>query len=444
MRHTIALRGLGRRGFATVVDSGSKTKIASIEVPTAKTASISIVVPAGSRYEARSGTAAALAASAFKTTATSSSLRTVRDAELHGGVLSTTLGRETLTYTAEFLQGDEAKFLDILVQTAFNVHFPRHDYQEYVLPALQAAWAHHTHDPVSLALEQAHQLAFRSSPLANSVFSSHGPHLEELGVAAFSIRTALSGNATFIYRGPAGFDTSAFTSAFEAVQTRVQRVVEREMQAVGVSQLPEHLVALSKTTPTVFGGSNRIQSSHGPQTVFVGFAAAGAPTPALATVAASLSPASHLKWTAHASAFAEGVPTGVEIKQVYSPYSDAALLGFTIQGSSVSGVKEAAKTVVSKLKATKVKPDQLTLAKTKAKFALAQQLDTRDGAVSHIGSKLLAGATSVPTADALFSEIDSVNAATFDKAASTLLGAKPIYVAVGDTAELPWEDEIGL
>ena len=42
-----------------------------------------------------------------KNTAQKSALRIARESELYGGVLSTTLGREHLAITAEFLKGDE-------------------------------------------------------------------------------------------------------------------------------------------------------------------------------------------------------------------------------------------------------------------------------------------------------------------------------------------------
>jgi hypothetical protein len=39
-----------------------------------------------------------------------SSLRTVRMAELYGGILSSSLSREHITFTAEFLRGEEYVF----------------------------------------------------------------------------------------------------------------------------------------------------------------------------------------------------------------------------------------------------------------------------------------------------------------------------------------------
>jgi ubiquinol-cytochrome c reductase core subunit 2 len=42
-----------------------------------------------------------------QSTSTRSALGTVRESELYGGVLSTSLSREHLAMTAEFLRGDE-------------------------------------------------------------------------------------------------------------------------------------------------------------------------------------------------------------------------------------------------------------------------------------------------------------------------------------------------
>ena len=114
------------RRFATVVDSaGVKVAAADNGEPTT---AVTVLVKAGSRYEPKPGVAHALKNYAFKvsfphrpetaggishaglvsqSTDKRSTLGTVREAELYGGVLSSSLSREHLAVTAEFLRGDE-------------------------------------------------------------------------------------------------------------------------------------------------------------------------------------------------------------------------------------------------------------------------------------------------------------------------------------------------
>ena len=116
------------RRYATVVDSaGVKVAAADNGEPTT---AVTVLVKAGSRYETKPGVAHALKNFAFKvglrgrvcavggtllttervllqSTDKRSTLGTIREAELYGGILSSSLSREHLAVTAEFLRGDE-------------------------------------------------------------------------------------------------------------------------------------------------------------------------------------------------------------------------------------------------------------------------------------------------------------------------------------------------
>ena len=87
------------------------------------TSSVTLFVKAGSRFQSKAGVANALKNFAFKvrscllsqkhryietvkSTKNRSAIGTVRQSELYGGVLSSSLGREHLSLTAEFLPQD--------------------------------------------------------------------------------------------------------------------------------------------------------------------------------------------------------------------------------------------------------------------------------------------------------------------------------------------------
>ena len=54
----------------------------------------------------------------FQSTAKRTALGTVRESELYGGVLTSSLGREHLAVTAEFLRGDEWVLIYISIVTS--------------------------------------------------------------------------------------------------------------------------------------------------------------------------------------------------------------------------------------------------------------------------------------------------------------------------------------
>ena len=202
----------------------------------------------------------------------------------------------------------------------------------------------------------------------------------------------------------------------------------------------------------------------GPQTVFIGYGVTGAPSAELATLAAYLNPAPSVKWAkgASTSPLSSAIPEGASVQVVYLPYSDASLIGLLVQAETVEGVTAAGKAAVAALKkaAQGVKEEEVAAAVAKAKFAAASATDGREGIVKAVGAQIFSG-----TASSSLAAFDAVNASAFTKvrsavsmvegkmltilfpflqAASSLVSAKPTYVAVGNVATLPYADELGL
>jgi ubiquinol-cytochrome c reductase core subunit 2 len=126
--------------------------------------------------------------------------------------------------------------------------------------------------------------------------------------------------------------------------------------------------------------------------VFIGFGATGEPSGELATLAAHLSPQPSIKWSKGISSIASTIPEGTSVQSVYLPYSDATLVGLLVQGQTAAGVKEASKAAVQALKGAAatggVSPEELKKAIAKAKFAAANALDSREGLLSVLGTKV--------------------------------------------------------
>ncbi|KAF8170779.1 Metalloenzyme, LuxS/M16 peptidase-like protein [Pholiota molesta] len=407
------------RSFATVVDSAG-VKVAAID-HNQPTSSVTLFVKAGSRFEPKEGVANALKNFAFKSTTQRTAIGTVRESELYGGLLSSTLGREHLALTAEFLRGDAPYFVDVLTSFITSANFTRHEFEEYVAPLVDADTTTVTHDPATRAVDAAHYLAFRSG-LGSSLFAPEHNSVTVNDVKSFASSAFHKGNIAVI---GTGIDQATLSEL-------VQKAFAKAKAAAPTS------APASK----YFGGETRLTGNGGPQTVFIGFGTAGPSSPELATLAAHLSPTPSVKWSKGTSPLT-AVPEGTSAIPVHLAYSDATLFGLLVQGSTVEGVKEAGKIAVSALKAAAqgIKAEELTSAKAKAKFAAASAVDTREGLVSALGSKIFSD--KVTSLDATLSSLDGVNATAFSKAAATLLKAKPTYVTIGE-AHLPFVDELGL
>ncbi|KAJ6591689.1 Metalloenzyme, LuxS/M16 peptidase-like protein [Mycena vulgaris] len=409
---------LARRSFATVVDTAG-FKVAAVD-SNQPTVAVTFLAKAGPRYQQKPGVAHALKNFAFKSTADRSALGTVRESELYGGVLSSTLSREHLALTAEFLRGDEEFFVNVLASVIASTKFTRHEYEELVLPTIESEVNALHADPATHAIELAHALAFRSG-LGASLFAAPHTAVTAHDVQQFAATAFASGN--FAVLGT-GISQSALSSLVKAALK------------------PNSTTAPTTTSSAYFGGETRLETHGSPQTLFIGFGAAGSPAPELAALAAYLDPNPSVKWARSSSPMLQAENTSVQV--VYLPYSDAALVGLLIQGSTTEGVRVAGKAAVAALKGSSgVKAEELKSAVAKAKFRLASSVDGRAGLLDVLGSKVLAGLTET-SLEASISALDKVTAAGFTKAATALVKSKPTFVAIGDTQTLPYADELGL
>ncbi|KAJ7733256.1 Metalloenzyme, LuxS/M16 peptidase-like protein [Mycena maculata] len=417
----VCARRFASRSFATVVETGG-LKVAAID-SNQPTVSITFLAKAGPRYQPKPGVAHALKNFAYKSTEDRSALGTVRESELYGGVLSSTLSREHLALTAEFLRGDEEFFVDVLASVIASSKYTRHEFEELVLPTIESEVNALHADPATHALELAHALAFRSGLGASLFAAPHTPITAE-DVAEFA-KTAFS---------PANLAVLGTGISQSTLSSLVAAALER--------RTAEAVTPPTTTTSGYFGGESRLETHGTPQTIFIGFGAPGTPAPELAALAAYLDPNPAVKWSRGSSPMLQSPETSVQA--VYLPYSDAALVGLLIQGPSVEGVRAASKAAVAALKGTAgVKAEELKAAVSKAKFRMASTADARAGVVEVLGSKVLSGSSETSLETSL-SALDKVTASGFAKAATALVKSKSTFVALGDTQALPYADELGL
>ncbi|KAG0026611.1 ubiquinol-cytochrome c reductase core subunit 1, partial [Podila clonocystis] len=161
-----------KAGYATAVSKTSNgVKIAALD-ESSPTASVSLVINAGSRFEPKdkAGIAHFVKNYGFKNNGKRSAFRIARETELVGGVLSSNLGRETISFTAECLKEDVPYFVevfgDLVAQTKFT------DHELHSVASEVAAECHLAESTPEIAVIDAlHSAAFRNG-LGNSVYAA--------------------------------------------------------------------------------------------------------------------------------------------------------------------------------------------------------------------------------------------------------------------------------
>ncbi|PCH43260.1 LuxS/MPP-like metallohydrolase [Wolfiporia cocos MD-104 SS10] len=407
------------RNYASVVDTAG-VKVAAVDNGE-PTSAVTFLVKAGSRFESKPGVAHALKGFAYKSTNKRSFLGTVREAELYGGVLSTSLSREHLALSAEFLRGDESFFVDVLSSFVTSAKYTRHELDEYVAPVCEAESTTALANPATRALDLAHLLAFRAG-LGSSPYTSPGAHVSVEDVKAFAKSVFTPGNIAVLGTGISS--------------EKLQTLLAQSLGGLSSASAP------TSAPSAYFGGETRVEAHGAPETVFIGFGAAGVPSAELAVLAAHLNPKPSVKWAQGLSPIAVKLPQGTSVQSVLLPYSDASLFGLLVQGPTTAAVKEAGKAAVTALKtAGEIQGEELKKAVAKAKFAAASSVDYRDGLAFALGAKALGSFASL---DGTLSNLEKVEASAYSKATASLLKSKPTYVVVGDIKSLPYADELGL
>ncbi|GAA5910276.1 hypothetical protein JCM8208_003492 [Rhodotorula glutinis] len=416
------------RSYATPAFEKAANGIAVAAADEGKpTSSISVIARAGSRFEPAPGVAHVLKNSVFKATNKRSQIRLVRETEALGGVLSTSLSREHLVLTAEFLRGDEAYFAEALGDAISEAKLPLHEYHEEVVPAVQAEYEQLIHDSGVYAFDLAHQLAFRNG-LGNSLFAS--PH------TAVDHSTAVS----FAKQSFAPSNIAVYGSNIDAgkLSSLVGEFFSTSSAAGGASQ--------QQQGSQYFGGEVRIPATaHAAlDQLLVAFKGASRSEVEYAVLALLLGGESSVKWGQGATPLAKLSTSTSSAKAFNAAYSDAGLFGISVQAKSADVADVASKAVAAlKQAAQGVSDEALKQAVAKAKFAAAAALETKAGQVALVGEHVASNGKA-PSLEDVFAKLDKVTAESLAKAAKSALESKPTTVAVGNTHVLPYSDSIGL
>jgi ubiquinol-cytochrome c reductase core subunit 2 len=229
-------------------------------------------------------------------------------------------------------------------------------------------------NPRILALDVAHQLAFRRG-LGNSLFASaHSPVTAEQVRDYAQQAFAKSNLAVF----GTGISTETLTKAVGS--------------AFGSSSSAASGSSLSGSATQYYGGEQRLpldaHSSGSQPAMVIAFGSNSAPTPELSVLSHLLGGTSGLKWAPGVSPLslaADKIP-GASAKAFVLPYSDAGLFGVVITAPTSEGVKSLSSEVVGLVQGLQkeVKEEELKRAIAKAKFEAASATETRDGLLTTV------------------------------------------------------------
>lgn len=359
---------------------------------------LSVFLKAGSRYETVPGASHVLKNFVLKDSGKRSGLRLQREAELLGGKLATSLGREDLVITAKFLREDLPYFAEALAAQLTQPAFKPYQLVEEVIPLTRLEYSKFQSNSAALALDNAHEVAFRSG-LGNSLVAT-----PETPVSLENVKELAS---------------KAFTS--DSVTIAAKNVDSSDLEKfVGDAFILPAGAAPSTPRSSLYGGEVRVKSA-GPQSVVLAYPLEK-PLPCLEALKYVLSSVP-VKWSTgtgllNAAAYEKNV--SVDVNQHI--YSDAALFTVSLTGTDPAAVGEIAKLASSSIAAIGSKGlsgDVATRAIAQAKFAQAE---------------------TVPYFAPL--DLSSVSASSIKAAAKVASGGKKVLSVVGKTNILPHVDEL--
>ncbi|KAG0001645.1 ubiquinol-cytochrome c reductase core subunit 1 [Entomortierella chlamydospora] len=417
-----------KAGYATAITKTSNgVKVAALD-ESSPAASVSLVINAGARFEPKdkAGLSHFVKNFGFKNNGKRSAFRITRETELVGGVLSSDLGRETVTFTAECLKEDVPYFVeifgDLVSQTKFNEH-EFHAVANEVAAECTVAEA----SPEVTVIEALHNAAFRNG-LGNPIYAAPYSDITTEDLRKFAVDNFVGNKISLVATGISEAELKSLAdSAFSNVASGSASVTE---------------------ATKYYGGDVRVAHNSPVGHVAVAFqgAAAGTPDFYTAQVLRSLLGGDRfVKWSTSGvsplAAAASKIGHGAQISAFNFGYSDAGLFGVYAQADHES-VTEAAKAAVASLKAASkaVSAEEFKRALAQAKFETASRFETRASTTEILAAQAIQG-QKVDASESL-AALDKVQAGDVSKLAAKLLSSKPTTVVLGKTSELPYGDAL--
>ncbi|KAF2688923.1 LuxS/MPP-like metallohydrolase [Lentithecium fluviatile CBS 122367] len=439
-----AVRPAQRRGLAAPASGSFQyqsgdaqgVKFASRDLA-GPTTTLALVAKAGTRYQPLPGLTEGLQNFAFRSTERRSTLRIVRESELLGAELNSYHTRENLVLEAKFLRDDLPYFVELFGEVAASTKYLPHVYLEEVLPLIQFAHKRFLANPLDMAINSAHSLAFHRGlgvPTASASSTPYTKYLEADTIEWFSKIAYAKPNFAVVANGAEHGELSKWVNEFFG----------------GVPASPLEELTTGTEQSKYYGGQERI-AHDGANAMAIAFPGSSSFTgkfykPELAVLGSLLGGQSSIKWSSGFSLLGNAKASpGTQVKTTSAIYSDAGLLYTTITGNAANVAKTAYSAVelIQKIASGDISAEDIQKAKAAAKFKeLENGQDVKAGLVL-TGSGLVHN-TKAYQIDEVAKAIDGVTDAAVKSAAKSLLENKASVSAVGDLFVLPYAEDLGL
>jgi len=393
------------------------------------TSSLSLVLNAGARFASadKPGVAHVFQKSLVRTVPGETIVKTLRETELRGNSLFSTLTRENIVLTTEFLRDDLVDAVPLLLKNALNTHCYPYELSKAV-EAAAVETESELSDPKTKVLDLLHQVAFRSG-LGHSLFgaSEAVQGLSRADVSEFVSKNVTAGRVAIVGTG----------------------ISHSELVALVESQFEKTPLSTNHATiakSRYFGGEARIEGGPGSEALvalaYPSVAVSSPEHPAALVLKAVLDTSKRTAWGSFGGSTgllaSAGTPeTNVSAFNV--AYSDVGLFGFFIQGTDEQ-IKRATKNAMDAFKKASSSISAETLARAK-KAAVVDSEVGRHDFITTAGQQILTTGT-FHTHHELSEAINKVTASDLTKLASAMLKSRPSMVSYGNLLKLPYADEL--
>ncbi|POR32329.1 Cytochrome b-c1 complex subunit 2, mitochondrial [Tolypocladium paradoxum] len=435
VRRTCSVQPLQRRGFAAAASTGvfETTDVTGLKVASrdahGPTTKLAIVAKAGTRYQPLPGLTVGLEEFAR------SALRITRESELLGGQLAASHTREALVLEASFLREDLPYFAELLAEVVSMTKYTTHEFHEDIERILHLKQVTLNADVPTLALDNAHSVAFHTglgAPVYPSLSTPYQKYLNEEYIASYADVVYAKPNIAIVADGASPDSLSKWVGQFF-----------KDVPAASQSGQ-----TLKVEASKYYGGEQRTNHAGGNSMViaFPGSDNAGS-KPEIAVLASLLGGKSTIKWAPGFSLLSKataGSP-GLSVSATNLAYSDAGLLAVQLSGPAAS-VRKAAEETAKALKsiaAGNVSKEDLAKAIANAKFDALEKAQQRGPSMLLAGSGIVNSGKPADIA-AVAGGIDSVTADKLKTTAKALVDGKATVSSVGDLFVLPYAEEIDL
>lgn len=246
---------LSRRLASIQSTRGYATKVTATATE-GKVSTLTVKVNAGSRYATKDGVSHLLSRFNFQNTRSRSALRLTRESELLGGVFSSTVDRDAIYLSANFLKEGLPYYVNAIADVLYKTSFKPHELPEIVLPAAKYDLTTALATPYFKASELLYSASFRNG-LGNPLYYDGVEKVTLDDIKAFADKVYVKDNVEIIAKGvdakaldgfvqdsalsqlPAGASLAATSTPkfYEGVEVR-ERAIGESISAIAVPVKP--------------------------------------------------------------------------------------------------------------------------------------------------------------------------------------------------------------